>query len=132
MFYQHVTDHIMVTVYPEYDEKSSNPDNVNYVWVYNVTIENKGKRPVQLIARHWNIIDGHGMIHEVIGDGVVGKQPLIKPREAFEYSSNVSLSSVSGMMVGNYQMQYLDNNEQIKIAIPAFALDVPQLEVKLN
>jgi ApaG protein len=81
--------------------------------------------PVQLVSRHWRITDANGRVEEVRGPGVVGKQPLLRPGERFEYTSGVPLSTPSGLMAGTYQM-VTDLGEQFDAEVPAFSLDSPQ------
>ena len=45
-----------------------------------------------------------GRRQEVRGPGVVGKQPVLKPGESFEYTSGVPLPTPSGFMTGSYGM----------------------------
>ena len=39
------------------------------------------------------------------GEGVVGEQPLLKPRDAYRYTSGCPLPTPSGSMRGTYGMQ---------------------------
>jgi ApaG protein len=130
--YTQTTHSITVTVYPEYQEDISSPVNGSYVWAYLIIIENRGQETIQLLNRHWKIIDATGHIEEVIGKGVVGQQPVIHPDEAFEYSSQTHLSTSSGIMMGTYQMELLDSRTMVEIAIPAFSLDMPHGKVVVN
>jgi ApaG protein len=70
------------------------------------------------------ITDSAGKVQEVRGEGVVGKQPTLKPGESFEYASGTPLATPSGIMVGTYQMVSQDG-EQFDVRIPAFSLDSP-------
>jgi len=79
----------------------------------------KGSKP-----RHWRIIDARGQTEEVMGDGVVGEQPLIAPGEIYEYTSGAPLTTPSGLMVGTYQME-TSEGDSFDVAIPAFSLDSP-------
>ena len=36
---------------------------------------------MKLISRYWQITDANGDVQEVVGDGVVGQQPVIEPGE---------------------------------------------------
>ena len=63
---------------------------------------NTGEVPAQLISRHWVIVDAHGLSEEVKGLGVVGQQPLLRPGEAFQYTSGCRLRTASGTMHGSY------------------------------
>lgn len=105
------------------DERSK-PESGQYFWAYRVVIENQSAELVQLVSRYWHITDGNGRVEEVNGSGVVGEQPILKPGDSFEYTSGCPLDTASGIMVGHYQMKKQDGT-MIKIAIPAFSLDLP-------
>ena len=129
--YQSVTRNIEVTVTPEYLSDRSSPATGEYFWSYTIEITNKGTETVQLRTRHWRITDGMGRRQEVRGPGVVGKQPVLKPGESFEYTSGVPLPTPSGFMTGSYGMVSADG-EPFDIAIPAFSLDGPAAKRTLN
>ena len=74
------------------------------------------------MQRHWTIIDQTGQQAEVIGEGVIGRQPILRPGESMQYSSGTPLGSPSGIMYGTYLMRK-NNGEEFTIAIPAFSLD---------
>jgi ApaG protein len=120
------TRDITVTVEPHFLEEQSVPDARHYVWAYHVRIQNDGSETVQLMTRYWRITDSRGQVQEVRGDGVVGKQPVLKPGEAFEYASGAPLTTPSGIMVGTYQM-VSESGESFDVNIPAFSLDSPQI-----
>ena len=82
-------------------------------------------------TRHWRITDAHGRRQEVKGAGVVGKQPVLKPGESFEYTSGVPLPTPSGFMTGSYGMTSA-GGETFDIAIPTFSLDSPDSKRTLN
>jgi ApaG protein len=129
--YSETTRSIKVTVKPIYLEEQSSPADNRYVWAYNVRIENQGTETVQLRTRHWRITDGLGRVQEVRGPGVVGEQPVIEPGDIFEYTSGTPLSTPSGIMVGSYEMETSDGNS-FAVAIPAFSLDSPHQQIRLN
>ncbi len=131
MIYRKTTRAIQVTVKPMYLEEQSSPDENRYVWAYQICIENTGAETVQLRGRYWHITDANGKVHEVRGAGVVGEQPVLRPREAFEYTSGTPLETASGIMVGSYQMQ-AEDGERFDVAIPAFALDSPDQQVMIH
>jgi ApaG protein len=86
---------------------------------------------VQLRSRHWKITDGLGRQQEVKGPGVIGKTPLLRPGEMFEYTSGTPLSTPSGFMGGTYQM-VSESGETFDIEIPTFSLDTPSSQRRLN
>ena len=122
--YSEITRAISVSVDPFYVEDQSEPAANRWVFGYRVVIENQGADAVQLISRHWRIMDGHGRLVEVKGDGVVGEQPHLEPGQSFEYTSGTPLPTPSGIMTGTYQMQGADGL-WFDVEIPAFSLDAP-------
>src|SRR5258708_10728234 len=129
--YTATTRAIRVTVQPQYLPDQSDPNKAQYVWAYQVRIENKGDTAVQLRSRHWKITDGLGRLQEVKGPGVVGKTLRLRPGEVFEYTSGSSLSTSSGFMGGTYQMTS-ESGENFDIEIPTFSLDTPNASRQLN
>src|ERR1051325_1393307 len=122
--YQAVTHNIEVTVTPQYLPERSSPESNEYFWAYTIEITNRGAETVQLRTRHWRITDALGRRQEVRGAGVVGKQPVLKPGESFEYTSGVPLPTPSGFMTGTYGMISAEG-DAFEIAIPTFSLDGP-------
>lgn len=122
--YRAVTRNIEVTVTPNFMPDRSAPGDAQFFWSYTIEIVNNGNATVTLKTRHWVITDAHGKRQEVRGEGVVGKQPTIKPGESFEYTSGVPLSTPSGFMAGSYGM-IGDDGETFDIEVPAFSLDGP-------
>ena len=122
---------IRVTVRPQYVPDQSDPTKPQFVWAYHVRIENGGDVTVQLRSRHWKVTDGLGQTREVKGPGVVGKTPVLRPGEEFEYTSATPLSTPSGFMGGTYQMVN-EAGENFDIEIPTFSLDTPSVDRRLN
>ena len=114
-----------------YQDIRSSPFENLYVWTYNISIKNKGVNSIQLLNRHWKIIDSTGQIKEVIGAGVVGVQPSLAVDEEFEYVSEASLSTPSGIMVGSYEM-VTSNGEIFNVDVPTFSLDCPHIDEPMN
>lgn len=115
---------ISVTVRPEYLADQSDAEQGHYAFAYHITIENTGDIPAQLISRHWVITDGNGDKKEVQGPGVVGKQPVITPGEAFTYTSGVVFHTEVGTMEGSYQM-IDDDGHSFDAIISPFLLSAP-------
>lgn len=122
--YERVTKGIRVSVSPHYLDDESDPDEPRYVWAYTVRIDNESAATVQLRARHWQITDARGVTDEVVGEGVVGEQPVLRPGEGFEYTSGAPLTTPSGLMVGSYRME-TPEGDAFDVDIPAFSLDSP-------
>jgi ApaG protein len=124
VMYSRVSNSIMVMAQPIYLEEESLPLQNKFFWAYQITIKNKSESSVVLRRRHWFITDSKGAIQEVEGRGVVGKEPILKPGESFTYTSGALLTTPSGIMVGNYEME-ADSGEKFEVSIPAFSLDSP-------
>ena len=100
-------------------------DDGNYVFAYTITLVNSGSVSARLVSRHWIITDATQTVQEVRGAGVIGQQPLLRPRESFEYSSGTSIATPVGAMRGSYQM-VADDGTQFEAPIPEFALVMPR------
>ena len=119
-----ITRGIRVQVECDYLAEESSPENNHYLFSYHVTVSNHSNQAVQLVSRHWVITDSDGRKEEVKGLGVVGSQPLIRPKESFTYSSYCPLSTPVGSMQGAYQMVASDE-EEFEAVIAPFTLAVP-------
>ena len=104
----------------------SDPDENRYLFAYTITISNAGNVPAQLISRHWVITNADEEVQEVRGLGVVGKQPLLKPGESFQYTSGSALSTPVGTMKGTYQM-VAEDGTHFDAEIPEFTLAMPRV-----
>ena len=111
-----------VEVIPEYLPDQSSPDDGLYVFAYTITISNTGDVTAQLISRTWNVNDANGHTDKVKGLGVVGQQPLLKPGQAFEYTSGTRLRTPTGTMHGSY-FCVAEDGEKFDVDIPMFVLD---------
>ena len=116
---------IEIEVRTLYLDSDSNPGKNQYVFAYTITIMNTGGTAAQLLTRHWVIRDANGKVQEVQGDGVVGEQPLLKPGEAFQYTSGTMLETPMGTMGGNYGM-VTDLGEAFTAPIADFLLSTPR------
>ena len=118
------TRQIKVTASPNFLADHSEPTDSHYVWAYTIELENTGDESVQLLNRHWKIMDAKGLTQEVRGQGVIGEQPVLKPGEVFSYTSGTSLGTASGVMLGEYEM-VTPTGEHFDVEVPAFSLDSP-------
>ena len=71
----------------QYLAEQSQPPDGPFAFAYTITVRNTGGVTAQLVARHWIITDASGHVEQVRGLAVVGHQPVLKPGEAFEYTS---------------------------------------------
>jgi ApaG protein len=134
--YSKVTHAIEISVEPIYLSEQSSAINNHFVWAYTILVRNLGTASVQLLHRHWKIIDANGSSQEVQGEGVVGVQPILLAGESFEYTSGTHLPCSSGVMMGTYQFCYINQDGQrnglFTVDIPAFSLDIPGVTKQLN
>ncbi|WP_296510922.1 Co2+/Mg2+ efflux protein ApaG [Rhodoferax sp.] len=112
----------LVEVKPQYLADQSAPDEDLYVFAYTITIVNIGEVSAQLISRTWNVNDANGHTERVKGLGVVGQQPLLKPGQAFEYTSGTRLRTPTGTMHGSF-FCVAEDGEKFDTDIPMFVLD---------
>jgi ApaG protein len=119
-----VTDGIRVSVRSDFRPERSDPEKRRWLFAYTVQIANEGEQPAQLVARHWIITDATGSKEEVAGEGVVGHQPRLEPRQQFEYTSFCILGTPHGSMRGSYRM-LRDDGSTFEARIAPFPLVVP-------
>jgi ApaG protein len=112
----------LVEVNPQYLPDQSNPEEDLYVFAYTITITNTGEVTAQLISRIWNVNDANGHTEKVRGLGVVGQQPLLKPGQAFEYTSGTRLRTPTGTMHGSF-FCVAEDGEKFDADVPMFVLD---------
>ena len=112
---------IRVAVEARYLSEESEPEKSKYLFAYEITIENEGESPAQLVSRHWVIKDAFNGVEEVRGDGVVGQTPLLEPGESFTYSSYCPLRTDYGTMRGTYRM-VRPSGEEFDATVAPFAL----------
>ena len=120
-----------VTIHVEtfYQSAYSNPEALEFLFSYKITITNHNRFPIKLLRRHWFISDSHCIQKEVEGEGVVGIQPEIQPNDSYQYVSACNLKSEIGKMYGHYQFQNLHHDNIFLVEIPEFILQAP---FKLN
>lgn len=122
-FFYRESNGIRITVRPWYVPERSEPRQREYVFAYRVRIENVGAQAARLLTRRWRIEDVGGEATELVGEGVVGQQPLIEAGGVHEYQSFAVLKASEGWMEGQYQFRRADGTS-FDAAIPRFHLDV--------
>lgn len=121
-----ISSNVLVTVETHYLPQHSNEKEQQFVFSYTITINNNSETDVKLLSRYWLITDANGDSSTVVGEGVVGEQPLISANSSYTYSSGSVLKTPVGTMQGHYQM--IDNdNKPLKIDIPVFRLAKPNI-----
>jgi ApaG protein len=117
---------ITVTARASYLAEQSDEAAGRYVFAYRIRIINAGNVAARLLSRHWIITDADNRVQEVRGDGVVGEQPRLAPRESYEYTSGTTLATPVGTMRGSYRM-VADDGVVFDAPIPEFTLSVPRM-----
>ena len=111
-----------VDVQPRFVPEQSAPEQGLFVFAYTIRITNIGGVPAQLISRTWNVNDANGHTEKIKGLGVVGQQPLLKPGDAFEYTSGTRLRTPTGTMHGSFFF-VAEDGEKFDVDVPMFVLD---------
>ena len=124
---QQVTNGIKISVRTRFNDTRYQNYRLHYVFSYQIIIENLTNSTVQLLSRHWNIFDSLNNFEVVEGDGVIGKKPILAPKEKYIYNSFCSLKSAIGSMSGFYNMIVTDTAQKFKVNIPTFQLIVPEV-----
>lgn len=122
-----LTHDVKITVKTSFNSKESKPLDRFFVFNYIITIENQSDQPLQLLKRHWLIVDANGEKTEVKGDGIVGKQPILMPNDKYAYQSHCIFKTPIGKMSGSYLMRNLLENEDYLIPINGFSFCLPIL-----
>lgn len=120
-----MTNGIKVSVDAFYQPSYSKPLKSRFIFSYLITIENLSRKTVQLLRRHWIILDSKGVVREVEGDGVIGRQPILKPGQTHQYSSWSHLMTEMGKMRGFFTMRNKSDQKEFKVNIPEFKLIAP-------
>ncbi|NDB84604.1 MAG: Co2+/Mg2+ efflux protein ApaG [Alphaproteobacteria bacterium] len=121
--YSSISNGIIVSVDSFYAAELSNITTHNHVFIYKIRISNRSGDEIKLIAREWTIVQEGGLTEIVRGEGVIGKQPIIKSGEDFEYASQAILFASSGVMYGKFFCLNLQTWQNLTIEVPAFSLD---------
>lgn len=120
-----IKNKIDVTVKTSFNQLQSQVENNYFVFNYHVTILNKSNKTVQLLSRKWEITDSSGETKIVVGEGVVGKQPIIFPNLSYDYFSACVLQTGFGKMEGSYIFEDQESMEVFEVQIPSFHFVLP-------
>lgn len=120
-----VTEGIKVSVKTKYQPYYSSVRQMNFVFAYEISIENNSQHTIQLLKRHWHIVDANGYKREVKGDGVIGVQPIIEPGQSHKYVSGCNLTTLLGKMYGAFLMERQLDGKRFEVDIPEFNLMTP-------
>lgn len=124
---EQVTKGIKISVETNFEGIRYEGQRSYFAFSYSITIENQSSDAVQLLNRRWNIFDSLNQLEVVKGEGVIGKKPVINPKEKYTYSSYCFLVSPIGSMHGYYQMINFSTTKKFRVQIPTFQLMVPAI-----
>lgn len=105
-----LTEGIRIQAAAQFMPERSEPDDV-WFFAYRIRIMNEGEERAQLLSRHWVVLDANNGKEEVVGEGVVGRQPDLGAGEMFEYTSGCPLGTAWGTMEGHYTFRRADGSE---------------------
>jgi ApaG protein len=128
-----ISQGVKISVTTIFRRDLSNADASEFFYNYVIEIENQNPFDVQLLNRHWKIVDSLRPTRLVEGPGVIGEQPKLTPGEVFSYSSGCDLESEIGFMIGKYEFAQFDALGKVSgtffVDVPKFKLEFPP---KLN
>jgi ApaG protein len=119
-----VTRDVRVRVESEFASDKSNAKDNEFAFSYKVSIGNLSAETIQVMGRRWIITNAFGDYEEVVGEGVVGEQPVLRPGEEFRYTSFCVLKTSFGSMRGEFEV-ITDDAEVFQVEIPEFTLAHP-------
>ncbi|MCZ2355776.1 MAG: Co2+/Mg2+ efflux protein ApaG [Bacteroidia bacterium] len=117
------TNGIKISVQTLFIADQSSVEKEVYVFAYKIEIQNLSSRTVQLVKRKWLIVNSYGEHSVIVGDGVVGQQPILAPGQAHRYMSGCVFKTPIGKMEGTYTMVDIDSQEKFQAVIPNFILE---------
>lgn len=118
---------ITVQVETTFIEDQSSFEKNHFTYAYRITITNHSDLTVQLMRRRWVVTDGLGQVRVIEGEGVVGQQPVLAPREFHTYVSGTHFKTVVGKMEGAFIFRRLADGAEFEAGIPVFVMEVPVL-----
>jgi ApaG protein len=124
---QQITKGIKISVKTKFEGVRYTNYCMQYAFSYEIVIENQSKDTVQLISRSWKIFDSLKKTELVAGEGVIGKKPILLPKQKYIYSSFSLLSSPMGAMAGFFNMINFTSTKEFKVYIPTFQLMIPAI-----
>jgi ApaG protein len=122
-----ITKGIKITVNALFRPDLTQLEKGLFFFNYSVKIENLSHNRVQLISRHWRIVDSLAPTRIIEGEGVIGEQPTLEPGETHLYTSGCDLSSGLGYMEGHYNFVIINDKGEkastFKVSVPKFTLE---------
>jgi ApaG protein len=124
---QQITRGIKISVETKFEGSFLKENIPHHAFMYLITIENQSKNVVQLLSRHWKILEAINRPQYVNGVGVVGKKPVLRPGETHTYQSGSLITSPMGSMSGTFIMMNFTTAKKFNVEVPCFKLNVPYI-----
>ena len=124
---QQITNGIKISVKTHFEGTRYQNYRLNYLFSYEVEIENQSNDSVQLVERNWEIHDSLNQTEIIEGEGVIGQKPIIAPKQKHKYNSFCFIKSPIGSMRGFYNMINFRTTQNFRVKIPTFQLTVPAI-----
>ena len=118
-----ITKGVRISLETHYEGCVKSNHVLKHAFSYFISIENTGPDSIFLKSRYWEIFDSLNPKETVVGEGVVGLKPTIKPGEIFRYQSGAMINSPFGNMRGYFRMFNLTSTTEFKVLIPDFKLN---------
>jgi len=99
------------------------PSDTPHAFIYFISISNVSDRTVTLLGRRWIVRDVDGHSHIIEGDGIVGKEPTLKPGETFTYNS-YHMTHCDSVASGSFH-GVDSEGEAIHLRIPKIEMTLP-------
>lgn len=115
------TGPVTIEVNTRYIPEQSDPPNRKHCFSYTIRITNNSETDtIQMVSRKFFIQTIMSKKTDIVeGEGITGKQPVIKPGESFEYTSTAPLScralgstSIAARMRGEYRYCILKEGQE--------------------
>ena len=124
---QQITKGIKISVDVKFEGSFLKQTSLHHAFMYYIVIENQSKDVVQLLSRHWKILESTNRPQYVNGDGVVGKKPVLKPGDIHTYKSGSLITAPMGSRSGTYITVNFSTAQKFNVEVPSFKLNVPYI-----
>ena len=124
---QQITKGIKISVDVKFEGSFLKQISLHHAFMYYIVIENQSKDVVQLLSRHWKILESTNRPQYINGDGVVGKKPVLKTGDIHTYKSGSLITSPMGSMSGTCIMVNFSTAQKFNVEVPSFKLNVPYI-----
>ncbi|GFR46626.1 hypothetical protein Agub_g8231 [Astrephomene gubernaculifera] len=131
------SDGVRVDATSKYSTQAGTPHSGrnHNLFSYRIRITNLREEPIQVMGREWTIKNDKGavVVHvpHVVGNAVVGQQPIVPPNDCFEYISGTDLDTPSGLQSGRLEIAVLEGgrpSQTLMVPVRPFAHMRPEVQ----